>query len=361
MKKFVKLLTGVLAAFVLTVFVLPGTVVRAEGAEQASEKKTYTITFRAGNVGSFHAELAEALPGVEATENYIKFTVEKNTTLNTTYFNGTGGKAELEAFFLNVTSGTEERDYIDSAYRLKGIEDWADGAMDAVAKRNTEYVLDYARLVNPVKYTICFVDAESGEQVAPPTIAYGDAGEEIQCTPLTVLGYTTTEQPVQMILSETDENTVTFRYTYNRETVTQTVVDYIPGETVTNTVFNEITVPGGGVTVLPNPGGAVNIPDENPPLDDGNLDENENGNENVNIPEESTPMSDGEDEWDTVIIGEEETPLAADAEAEMNQNWTVLISIIVVILVLLFAVAFIVFREKKGKAIAAEAENTEEK
>ena len=68
MKKCVKFLTGVLTAFTLIASVFPTTPVNAETA-----KKTYTVTFRAGNVGSFNLEAGNIRgENIEATENYTR-------------------------------------------------------------------------------------------------------------------------------------------------------------------------------------------------------------------------------------------------------------------------------------------------
>lgn len=359
MKKWIKLLAGSLAALAMTVCAFPATTVKAE--ESGQTVKTYTVTFRAGNVGSFHTELAEGMPNVEVTENYIKFTVPKGSTLNDTYFKETEGDAALSAFISSLTSSTEDKDYIDSGYRLKAISDWAPGAGDNEVKRNTEYVLDYAKLVAPVKYTIYFVDSASGEQIATPTIAYGDDGETIECTPLAVASYRTSEPTTTITLNAADDtkNVVTFRYTYTGAsgTITNTVTNYVPGETVTNIVENEVpaAAPAGAAVVTPNPGNAgadANIDDNQVPLADGEDANADNGDENeadVNIEDEQVPLSDGEGEDASVTIEDEATPLAANENAGFRAYWAPIAGTVAAI-ALVAAVAVILLRKKTQKA-----------
>ena len=342
MKKYVKFLTGVLTAFTLLAAVVPTTQVQAETA-----KKTYTVTFRAGNVGSFNLNAGNISgENIEATENYIKFTVEKGESLSST-FDFISDDASLDAYFLNVTSASDDSaEYINSGYRLKAVSEWANGAANADVKRNTEYVLDYAKLVNPVKYTIRFVDASSGEQIAPSTIAYGNAEEEILCTPLNVTNYSTEDQAVTMILNEEEEskNVVTFQYTYTGEveTVTNTVTNIEPGETITETVVNEVTVvePGGAAVVTPQPAvdNQVNIPDEPVPLaDDQNDNDDEDVQDNAEDPAENNQ---------TVDIEEEQTPLADGKQDASGFYWGPILGGAVFAVIFIAAVAAVIWKKK---------------
>lgn len=350
MKKCVKFFTGILMALTLVTGILPTTQVKAETA-----KKTYTVTFRAGNVGSFNVNAGNVSgDNIEATENYIKFTVEKGESLSST-FDFISDDASLDAYFLNVTSSSADAEYIDSGYRLKEVSEWADNAANATVKRNTEYVLDYAKLVNPVKYTICFVDAESGEQIAPSTIAYGNAEEEVLCTPLRVSDYSTTDQAVTMNLKEDGENVVTFQYTYTGEveTITNTITNVEPGETITETVINEIEVvePGGATVVTPEPAddnqandqadnqvnNQVNIPDQQVPL----ADDQNNNDQNVADRDDNS-----DNNGQTVTIEDEETPLADGKEDLLGSYWTPILGG-TALAIILISLAVVVIRKKK--------------
>lgn len=375
MKKTVKMLASMLLAVTLVVNMMPATVVRAEN----EAKKTYTVTFRAGNVGSFNMS-ASNISGdnIEATSNYIKFTVEKGESLSST-FGFLSDDASLDAYFLNVTSAgeTEGVTYIDSDYRLKAASDWCQGAAQASVNRNTEYVLDYVKLVDPVKYVIRFVDSASGEQIAPPTIAYGNAGETIVCNPLTISGYSTADGAVSLVLNEADENAniVTFRYTYSGETgtIVNTVTEYEAGGTVTETVINEVPtqVNVGPAVVTPNAGGAnagganagaanaggaadggvADIEDENVPLADG-IDNN------VTIGDEETPLADGIGDENTVNIEDEGTPLAANNN--FLSGWVAILGGTVAAVVVAVGVVTIMLKRKKSMIKADNAVDQKE-
>ena len=336
MRKNKKILAGLLVALTLIVSLLPASTVRAEENDDEKTEKTYTVTFRAGNVGTFNTDINTEQYSAKVTENYVKFSVKKGEKLP--FYDSDDA---LYAFLQTLTSSVvgddgTTIDYIKTNYRLRPITDWADGAATKEISRNTEYVLDYVRLVNPVMYTISFIDAVSKEQVAAPIIAYGEAGENIECKFGSIANYAPTTGNGSIVLDETnpDNNAYVFECVFTGDTG----VVYVPGETIVNTVINEI--PGAatpGVTVITPEGGGEEIPEENTPLAPG-----ENG-ENVEIPEENTPLAPGE----ATEIGEDEVPLASGGEGSIQ--WPLIVVIIVVVLAIAGTVAVVVYRKKKIK------------
>ncbi len=341
MRKNKKILAGLLVALTFLVSILPASTVLAE---EADTEKTYTVTFRAGNVGTFNTELANTSESIEVTENYVKFSVKKGENLP--FVNDDA----LYAYLQTLTSSIVDEDgntidFIKSNYRLRPITDWAGGAATGEIRRNTEYVLDYVRLVNPVMYTISFVDTASKEQVAAPIIAYGEAGETIECKFGSIANYAPVTGNGSIVLDETapDKNIYVFECVFTGDTG----VVYVPGETIVNTVINEI--PGAatpGVTVITPGVGGAEIVDDNTPLAprENENEENENGEnkngENVEIVDDDTPLVPGE----TTEIGEEEVPLATGGEGGVQ--WLLIVAIIVAILVITGA-AVAVYRKKK--------------
>lgn len=290
MRKIKKYFVHMLAALVMLVMMLPTMPINA----QEVTEKTYTVTFRAGNVGRLKTDL-NGVSGnnIELTSNYIKFTVKKGESLSSS-FDFISDDASLNSFFLNMT------DDIQDGYRLMNVSSWCAGAATADVNRNTEYVLDYAKLVNPVKYTIQFVDAESGEQIAPPTIAYGNDGEEILCNPLSLTSYDTNDAAVSIVLNADEANNVVFQYTYNGAAGTeiQTVTEYVPGGTVVETVTNDIVEeePAAAAVVTPDAVDAqqeelVEIEDEEVPLANEGADEETVEEELVEIEDEEVPLA----------------------------------------------------------------------
>lgn len=332
MKKAKKCFVGILAAFIAVVMFLPTTPMKAE----KMAAKTYTVTFRAGNVGRFQTGLSGiSNTNIELTSNYIKFTVKKGESLSSS-FDFISDDASLDAFFLNLT------DDIDEGYRLKNVSNWCAGAAASAVNRNTEYVLDYAKLVNPVKYIISFVDAESGEQIAPPTIAYGNKGEEILCSPLSLTSYDTKDVAVTIVLDAEDEdaNNVVFKYTYSGTsgTVIQTAAEYTEGDTVVEPVINEIVEEEPAAAAVAAPGGADAQQEELVEIED------------EEVPLANEEQQEGTAEGDLVEIEDEEVPLAVESDQSTTGYWKALAGGAIVVIGAGAATMIIINKRKKVKA-----------
>lgn len=307
MKKMKQMITGFLTIFLFMAMILPVTTVKAS-AEKTVEKKCYTVTFRAGNVAVFDLDKINLPQGTEVTENYIKIKVAKGDKITSVVQNWETD-AKLTAWFSNCLKYEKE-----AVYRLKNFSNVADN----VISKNTEYVLDYERLIDPVSYTVSFIDRESKEQIAAPKIVYGNAEETITVLSVEVADYTPTESSKTLKLEKGKENTATFEYNYTGhvDTITSTVTKVIPGTTRTETVVNEIEetviVPG---SVAGNRVEAdVNVVEEA----GNNPAEQTDDNENIDIDDEQTPLADGEN--DTVEIEESETPLANVPDTEQTSS-----------------------------------------
>ena len=322
MKKVKKIITGFLMVFIFMALVLPMTTVKASEEKEVAGKRMYTVTFRAGNVASFDIDKITVSDGMEVTKNYIKVKVAKGDTLAFTV-PGWESDARLTSWFSNCLHYEKE-----AAYGLKAFS----GVVGTAVERNTEYVLDYKRLIDPVSYTVSFIDSQTKEQIAAPQITYGNAEETITVIPVTVPDYTPTESSKIIKLEKGKENTATFEYRYTGavETITSTVTNVVPGTTRTETVVSEVEetviVPGTSqptgftANVVNNASNAVNAPvgnTANNVADNSanNADQNvDNGN--VEIPEEQTPLVDGDENDGVVDIEESETPLSNTAEDE---------------------------------------------
>ena len=333
MKKVKKIITGFLTVFIFMALVLPMTTVKASEEKEVVEKRMYTVTFRAGNIACFDIDKITVSEGMEVTKNYIKVKVAKGDTLAFTV-PGWESDARLTSWFSNCLHYEKE-----AAYGLKAFN----GVVGTAVERNTEYVLDYKRLIDPVSYTVSFIDSQTKEQIAAPQITYGNAEETITVIPVTVPDYTPVESSKIIKLEKGKENTATFEYRYTGavETITSTVTNVVPGTTRTETVVNEVEetviVPGTSqptgftANVVNNASNAVNAPVGNTAnnVADNNAnnaadnavnapaDDNEDqtvDDSNVEIPEEQTPLVDGDGNGGVVAIEESETPLANTAE-----------------------------------------------
>lgn len=119
----------------------------------AKEGRTYTVTIRSGNAGSFtEQEELNDMENVECTANYIKITVEKGKTV----------KEATGDFWQNDTELNEwckqnivTNDSKDLKYAVKDFDEKKEITTTPV-KRNTEYIVDYARVIeeNNPKLTV---------------------------------------------------------------------------------------------------------------------------------------------------------------------------------------------------------------
>lgn len=278
---------------------------------------TYTLTFRSGNVGSFDTTKVNAAVKnsslVEVKKEYIRVKAKRGTSVASAVYDAFGravqGSGDMNAMFLSFLSENKGYTMLDESA-------WGPKASDTV-RRNKEYVLDYGTIVNPVFYTVNYVDAESGDAVAAPIFSYGSAGDSVTVAPVTISEYDTDDEAVTFTLDKNSDNTVTFEYSYTGET-------FIPGETIHRTVTeyqtNVVTVAqpqNNNNNNADNDNNAANngndgqdIPDDDVPLDDGNgnnngdnADANDAANNLTNIEDEKTAKSANSQQSDSWIVG----------------------------------------------------------
>lgn len=307
--KRIKLMGALLAAVVMC---MPSMKVEA-GVE------SYTVTFRPGNVGSF-AFSADAAGSKQenaqavATQQYAgiygadNVTVTKNGAIKVTV--PAGAAMPQAPVYIEAESG----------YFVKDTSIW--GPTTQTVDKNMDFVVDYGKLVNGVEYTVEYVDAESGESIAPVYIAQANIGEsrtetapaQIVISEGTVYKLSS-EATLELVLdADASKNVFTFTYTMApRGTVVEEVVNYVDGGTITTTE-TVTTVIDNGTTVIP-----ANTPANTPAQGGGAATpEVENEPENVVIEEEPTPLAPAApeseesagNEGNMVIIGEDEVPLA---------------------------------------------------
>ena len=278
---------------------------------------TYTLTFRSGNVGSFDTTKVNAAVKnsslVEVKKEYIRVKAKRGTSVASAVYDAFGravqGSGDMNAMFLSFLSENKGYTMLDESA-------WGPKASDTV-RHNKEYVLDYGTIVNPVSYTVNYVDAESGDAVAAPIFSYGSAGDSVTVAPVTISEYETDDEAVTFTLDKNSDNTVTFEYSYTGET-------FIPGETIHRTVTeyqtNVVTVAqpqNNNNNNADNDNNAANngndgqdIPDDDVPLDDGNgnnngdnADANDAADNLTNIEDEQTAKSANSQQSDSWIVG----------------------------------------------------------
>lgn len=285
---------------------------------------TYTVTFRPGNVGYF------ALADTTLTEK--KAMAEEAAAAQ--YSEGTYHVTDMGAIKVTVTNGStlDAPRYIrtEAGYFAKSESEW--GPNGETIKKNTDYVVDYGKLVNGVEYTVEYVDIDSGDSIAPVKIAQANVGDEInEAAPeqIVISGgaiYKLEEShPMPQILKATpEENVYTFKY---RMLPAGTIIEevtiegeggtIVTTETVTTTIDNGTTVVGGGVAAGGGVGGGAGAGG----AAEGGAEAG--GNEAVEILDEETPLAGGiseetEEPAGMVEIGEEDVPLSSGEEPMAN-------------------------------------------
>lgn len=340
---------------------------------------TYTLTFRSGNVGSFDTAKVNATVKnsslVEVKKEYIRVKAKRGTSVASAVYDAFGravqGSGDMNAMFLSFLSENK-------GYTLLDESTWGPKASDTV-RHNKEYVLDYGTIVNPVSYTVNYVDAESGDAVAAPIFSYGSAGDRVTVAPVTVSEYDTDDEAVTITLDKNSDNTVTFEYSYTGET-------FIPGETIQRTVTeyqtNVVTVTqpqtnnnnnnnnnanannanNANADNADNNGANAGNNDAN--ADNGNNADN-NGNDGQNIPDDDVPLDDGNgnNDGDNAANGDssndltniEDEQTAKSANPKQSNSWIVYGIVAAVVLVVAVTGTTLVIRKRKMDAGSGKA------
>lgn len=351
----------VTALVVMVAFVAMPSVITEAAAEY--QGKTYTVTYRPGNVGYFALpnttetekdkmalEVAELLFTVEESGNAPQAIVGMEVTKN--------GAIKLEVKEGALVPEASVATYVVTSgdYFVKAQSEWGPSATDVV-KKNIDFVVDYGRLIDGVEYTVQFVDTQSGTAIAPTVIAYGNIGEEVNVTApstLVISGstyYTAIANTTTTIKLDANAqaNIVTFSYeatTYGEEV--REVVNTLPGDTVT--LFEEITTPTENAGAVLAPGqvdtatdGEIEILDGETPLADN---ENTDTEDEVQILDQDVPLEDGSQALnEDMEIEESEVPLASSVDKVGIQLYMT----IAIMLLLAVGLALVLIKLKNNK------------
>ncbi|HJC09920.1 MAG TPA: hypothetical protein H9935_03780 [Candidatus Blautia merdigallinarum] len=235
MRKFKKLLTALLSASMALSF---------STVSAWAEDYTYTVTFYAGNQGTF-ANMDDLSVSGKGTPQISmegdKITVSGLTQGDVISFDVNQGAVSLE----------EDSKYYVQGLRLSGRDN--DEQMEAPAfwvTGDQDYVVAYGIQGDMTSYTVSYVD-EDGNELAPSRTYYGNVGDKPVVAYLYMDGYMPQALTLTQTLSANQaENVFTFEYSPNP-------VEVIPGETVTitttepgttNVITQQVPVRGTGVT-----------------------------------------------------------------------------------------------------------------
>lgn len=260
----------------------------------AAKEYTYTVTFAAGNQGTF-----TGTAGLEVSSSSARVSVA-------------GGKIVVNGLKVNdvvsfnaqtgAVSMTDEGKYYVKGFRQSGrdTEQMAPSSFRVTA--DNDYVIAYGIKGNLVGYTINYQDTQ-GNELAPSGKFYGNVGDKPVVAHIYVEGYTPQTLALTKTLSANEaDNVFTFVYEEGEtqvvvtpgETITDTEIQYVDGTEGTGTATQAPTGAEETGTATPAPGGEnepeapaeTEIEEEDVPQDLVDLDEEETPLANVNLDKE---------------------------------------------------------------------------
>lgn len=340
-----------IAAAVCTGMLLSATPVLA-----AADTAEYTVTLRPGSIAQFSEEFKSAYVnayGAEVTgkTGSIKVKLSPGETIP----------------MLPDDGDLVYKDSAKGRYTMN--TDWYPDTN--VVTGNESFVVKYDALVNAVEYKVRYVDSQSGEDVAPPVITQGNAGQSYTYYSEQIADYVCDVQSQTLTLAESGDNVITFEYTSTKEPEVNRVE--VPGDTIiqeervpgTTTVIDQTTTAGtttggqAGATgdaagdqttgttgdtaadnAAGNPAeGTQVIPDEEVPMGQVDLDEND------------SEAANGADDSDTVKVDDEEVPLGQKDLEKGGSTLPLVAGGAVVVIVAGAGAGWYFYRKRKQKKV----------
>ena len=203
----------------------------------ADDEYTYTVTFYAGNQGTFADGAGKIVMSNLKYGAFVSFDVQKDgvVTLNNS------DKYYVKGLRKSGRDNSETDELEASRYSV-------------TVKGDADYVVAYGIKGNQVAYTVNYQDADGKELLASNTY-YGNVGDKPVVAYQYVEGYTPQALALTKTLSENSaENVFTFRYTPIGTTVvtipgeTTTVTTVVPGPTNVETITVPATTSAGTTT-----------------------------------------------------------------------------------------------------------------
>lgn len=342
--------------------------------DNTASDNTYTVTYRPGKIARFSDQLYAGYVAAYGEERVSRS--EATGSIKITVTAGVPCPAVPDASDLIFDDAHKGKYYVKTEWR----------PTQETVTENGDYVVDYGALTDSVEYAIRFVDAQSGEDVATPVITMGNVNDKITYTAKTIQGYAYDSYVKQLTLTaDSAGNEIRFNYTSTQQPTTQVV--QIPGDTITNTTYEQgpsttvnetVTVPGGTTTTPADNNAAADntAPAANNTTQNQNQNQNQNQDQNqnnanpapdqnennVNIPDEEVPLADqpegtgstdGVNQPETVQATEEitdgEVPLADKPSEDLSSSNMPLILGSAFAGFLLLAGGFLYVMKKKGK------------
>ena len=262
---------------------------------------TYTVTFYAGNQGSF-----KDASGLSVRENKGKISVKADKITVSGLSLGDIISFDVQAGAISLDSAGK---YYIKGVRASGRDNNTVSASAFRVNGDADYVAAYGIKGDTVSYTVNYQD-QAGNTLAPSNIYYGNVGDKPVVAYLYIAGYTPQALAVTKTLSANEaENVITFVYT----------PDTAPGGTTPPAGSGTqtppaVTPPAGGEAPAPAQGGglapaadAAAPADAAAQADAQNPPDAEAPAEITDVPDDNVPLSD-QDLLD--LDDDEETPLS---------------------------------------------------
>lgn len=264
-----------------------------------AEPYTYTVTFYAGNHGTFNSSQdirVDKVEGSSATvnppsEGGNRIVVEKLMRGDRISFN-----VPEKAVTLN-----------NSKYYVKGIRRSGTEIENASfpVDKDMDYVVAYGIKGNMVGYTVNYED-EAGNTLAPSRTYYGNVGDKPVVAYTYVEGYTPEAYAMTKTLSSNEqENIFTFVYHEGETQIIET-----PGETITTIITEQTEGEGTGTAGAGTGAGAAGAGAGTAGEGTGAAGEDAGAAEGTTAEGETTEVEDEEVPQDLVDLDDEEAPKA---------------------------------------------------
>ena len=282
----------------------------------ADDEYTYTVTFYAGNQGTFADGAGKIVMSNLKYGAFVSFDVQKDgvVTLNNS------DKYYVKGLRKSGRDNSETDELEASRYSV-------------TVKGDADYVVAYGIKGNQVAYTVNYQDADGKELLASNTY-YGNVGDKPVVAYQYVEGYTPQALALTKTLSENSaENVFTFRYTPIGTTVvtipgeTTTVTTVVPGTTNVETITVPATTSAGTTTRTTGTGttgtGAGTTTETGTGTDAGTTTDTDAGTAGTTETDTTTDTDAGTDSnQDTQTIEEDQTPQGTQEIQDLDEDET---------------------------------------
>ncbi|MBQ7017147.1 MAG: hypothetical protein IJN10_09365 [Firmicutes bacterium] len=325
MKLWKKVVTSILAAALLMSL--------SAGAVMAAEPYSYTVTFYAGNQGSFNGAGGLTVN----SESAVITQSGDQIVISGLQLGDEVGLNAPAAVTLDASSK-----YYVQGIRLSGRDNDTAAASVFVVDGDADYVVAYGIKGNQVEYTVNYRD-DAGNELAPSEVFYGNVGDKPVVAYKYIDGYVPEALGLTKTLSSNSAENV-FTFEYDRAPVTTVVV---PGEGTQGDTDQDqsVATPEESNTTTEPGDESSSITEESQPGDT---------EESSEVTEESAGLEEENEENESEIIvdlDEESIPLAPGAEDgaedETDGTLTTYIAVGVISAVVLIAAVVVAIVIKK--------------